>query len=1032
MAELSLYLFGAPRIVLDGAEIYIRRRKAVALLAYLAVTQQPHSRDALATLLWPDYNQTGARDNLRRNLSALHQALDGNWLAIDRSTIRLRDDTGLWVDVWQFQSLLAACQQHGHPKEQICPACIPLLQQAAELYCNDFLTGFTLADSPDFDDWQAYTTAQLRSALAMTLVRLLNGYADQRDYAKAIDYARRWVTLDPLHEPAHRRLMELYAQNDQQSAALRQYEECRQTLADELAIAPAPETMTLYAQIRDRVIGPAATRLPTAMIQRPLHNLPAQTTSLIGRAQAVAEVQRLLLNEPGCRLLNLVGPGGIGKTRLALAAAAQVVDAFPDGVFFVPFAPVGEVNAIVPAIAETLHFTFYSSSTPTEQLLDYLRQKKLLLVLDNFEHLLPGADLLTTLLRHSPNISLLTTARERLHLQEEWVYAVEGLAFPLLDAGDPMVTAAVDRADAYSAVQLFVQRARQTNATFHPAPTELAAIGRICRLVGGMPLGIELAAPWIRTLSCTEIAAEIAHSLDFLTTTLRNVPERHRSLRVLFAQTWQRLFSAEQAALMRLSVLRGGCTRDAAEAIAGITMLLLTALVDKALLRRTAQGRYELHELIRQFAAVKLDEAAQTAVARNQHLRYYMDWAEAVEPQLRVGPQVAQWYTQLEAEHDNLRAALAWACNGGEFQDGLRLVSALYDFWVGRGYLHEGYAQAERFLAHPAAAAAPVAERARALLTAGALAANWHNYHLARPLLIESETMARELGAAGQFTLARACIELSWTTIGLLDFAAAQRYGDEGLRLGHALDDAWVCGQARIVLGAVANDQGDYATAQQHFAAAIECCQPLGVTLVYGSALNSLGYLLSIQGDYPQAQAHLAQSIAIFDALGNQAEKAWSLFGLGEIAAAQNLLPAAEQYYQQALSIQRTLNDYDHTGNTLEAIGRLAQRQGDYARAATVLQESLALRVKMGYRPALASVLEAFALLVAAQGQAEWAVQLLGAADILLQHALRTPIHQAAHDRLVATLRTQLGEPLFSNAWAAGADRKLDEIIESL
>lgn len=249
MAQLALYLFGAPRMEVDGVERYIRRRKAVALLAYLAVTQQPHSRDALATLFWPEYDQTNARTNLRRTLSSLYRALDRNWLEIDRTAIRLHSEGELWVDIWHFQHALTACQRHGHDHNQLCPDCLPLLQQATELYHTGFMTGFTLADSPDFDDWQAYVTNQLQSALATMLERLLEPYADQRHYERAIDYARRWVALDPLHEPAQRRLMELYALNNQQHAALRQFEECRQLLADELGVPLAAATTDLYNAI---------------------------------------------------------------------------------------------------------------------------------------------------------------------------------------------------------------------------------------------------------------------------------------------------------------------------------------------------------------------------------------------------------------------------------------------------------------------------------------------------------------------------------------------------------------------------------------------------------------------------------------------------------------------------------------------------------------------------------------------------------------------------------------------------------------
>jgi non-specific serine/threonine protein kinase len=405
--------------------------------------------------------------------------------------------------------------------------------------------------------------------------------------------------------------------------------------AVELKAAPDADIPTRVATKAEEALPISAVRsMPTQ--PRVAHNLPVQTTSFIGRASELADIKRLLLEEPNCRLLNLAGPGGIGKTRLALATAAQLLETFPDGTSFVSLAPVGEIDDIVPAIAAALRFSFYGRTDPKDQLLDYLSQKQLLLVVDNFEHLLDGADLLSDILSQAPEVTLLATSRERLHLQEEWVYEVPGLAFPAgggqtsegADAMSPPESSEV--LTSYSAVELFTQRARQITASFAPSTDEMADIGRICQLVEGMPLGLELAAPWIRTLSCREIAAEIERSLDFLTTSLRNMPERHRSLRVVFEQTWGRLSDGEHAVLQQLSVFRGGCTREAAEQVTGATLPVLSSLVDKALLRRTNLGRYELHELIRQFAEAQLQtEPAAVEQAQQRHRDYFIAFLEA-------------------------------------------------------------------------------------------------------------------------------------------------------------------------------------------------------------------------------------------------------------------------------------------------------------------------------------------------------------------------------------------------------------------
>ena len=326
------------------------------------------------------------------------------------------------------------------------------------------------------------------------------------------------------------------------------------------------------------------------------HNLPAQATSFVGRQEELGEIAGLLA-DPRCRLLVLVGPGGIGKTRLAIEAAAALLGDFADGVYFVPLQSVAAPEFIGPAVAQAIGFSFYGSDDPREQLFDYLRDRRMLLVVDNVEHLLPGGELLAELLARAPHVKLLVTSREVLGLREEWVRPVRGLAFPPGEGAAP--------AGSYSAVQLFAERARQVNASFS-LEREAGCAAEISRLVEGMPLAIELAAAWLRALPCAEVAREIQGSLDFLTTTLRNVPERHRNVRAVFEQTWNRLPAAEQEVFRRLSVFRGGLTREAAGAVAGADLPTLQSLVDRALLSVSPAGRYEIHELLRQFAAERL------------------------------------------------------------------------------------------------------------------------------------------------------------------------------------------------------------------------------------------------------------------------------------------------------------------------------------------------------------------------------------------------------------------------------------------
>jgi predicted ATPase len=363
--------------------------------------------------------------------------------------------------------------------------------------------------------------------------------------------------------------------------------------------------------------------------------LPVSLTPFIGREQELAELGRLMA-EPECRCLTLVGPGGIGKTRLAVQTADQHRNEFAHGIAFIPLASVGAVDAVIPAIASAINLAFYGPIDPKVQLLNYLREKQMLLVVDNVEHLLvegahPGtiAELLIEILRGAAAIKLLVTSREVLNLQGEWSLEVQGLAFPRVEQ--------VDRFDEYSAVALFVQRARRARPGFEMNAEDKAGVVRLCRLVEGMPLAIELAATWVRILSPPEIASEVEHNLDFLNAQMRDLPERHRSMRAVFDHSWQMLSTEEKRVLGRLSVFRGGFQRQAAEQVVGASLSVLSSLVIRSLLRRTAAGRYDLHELIRQYSASKLaEDPPELHAVQERHSVYYLGLLEEEGLKLRT------------------------------------------------------------------------------------------------------------------------------------------------------------------------------------------------------------------------------------------------------------------------------------------------------------------------------------------------------------------------------------------------------------
>lgn len=626
--RLTLRLLGPPETLREGARFdAFGTLKTAALLYYLAATRRPHTRDHLATLFWGEMPDDNAKRNLTKSLQVLRKHFSP-WLNIETQTVALAPDAAIDVDLLAFD----------HPPSA--PHDLGALEAQIALYRGDTLDGVMLRDSPDFETWLVGERERLRDLLLRRLDQAVDLRLAAGDATRAMEHANRLLGLDPWRESAHRQMMTLLAHVGQRNAALAQYEQCRRALADELGVAPSAETTALYERLKR-----AGETIP--------NNLSAVSTRFVGRVAELAGIDAHL-RDPACRLLTLVGSGGIGKTRLALQAAlkfAQPRDEsapFPDGVFFVNLAPSqasdagAAESAILRAIAETLYlFRKSSDDTPT-RLREHLAQRQLLLVLDNFEGLIAGTTTLTSLLQSSPNLKLLVTSRERLNLREEWVSEIMGLTDE-------------------TARELFALLAAQMRGTELTAADQ-PHVATICALTQNTPLALELAAGWLRVLSCEDVAAEIAVSLDFLTTHLRDVPERHRSLRAVFEYSWRMLPDRERDAFQRLSIFRGVFSREAALAVAGAPLPVLATLTDKSMIRLKVDGRYATHELLRQYGEELLQASPDLELrTRDLHCEYYTGRMASLTPQLRNEQRQALAMDEIEIDQDNFRAAWGWA-----------------------------------------------------------------------------------------------------------------------------------------------------------------------------------------------------------------------------------------------------------------------------------------------------------------------------------------------------------------------------------
>lgn len=917
MQPIEIHLLGEFSVQVNGRSLpALNADRPKTLLAYLLLHRHsPQPRRHLAFLLWPDSTEAQALSNLRYLLHTLRQALPDadSYLAADKLTLQWRPQLPYRLDVADFEEALLAAAQTTDP-----PTARRWLEQAISHYRGDLLPA-------NYDDWLIPLRDDLARRYQAALIQLVDLLTEAGDYQSAANYAQQLAQQDPLNEGHTIRLMRLYALAGERSAIRRVYQQCASTLEEELGLEPEAATQAAYKEALAQAAAPSA---PLPVVAAPMPRpLPQPATPFLGREVELREIGRLLA-DPHCRLLTITGPGGMGKTRLALQTAVVQQPHFRDGVAYISLRPLNSADFLAATIASALNMTLSGQPDIRGQLLHLLARREMLLLLDNFEHLLDGVDLIADILAQASGVKLLVTSRQRLDLQEEWSFALGEFNLPAAPTAAEM--------EASSAVALFTQSARRAATDFNLTPADYEPVVRICRLVGGLPLGIELAASWTRLLSCAEIAQELEQGLDFLAVNTRNMPPQHQNLRAVFDQSWALLTPAEQQLLQTLTIFQGSFTRPAAAAVAEATLPLLSGLIDKSLLRRQGPDRYSLHELIRQYAAERL-RAAEVVyqAARAKHGRYTLQWLAEQATVLR-GPGQKDGLTAVSAELANIRTAWEWAASQRQ-ADLLRLAAfSLFYFYELRGLLHEGEAAfrlAAESLPQDTDAAGRESQAALSAMQTYQAHLSFRTGKMALAETLLRQTIARLQTVTDDTTLGYAARQLGLIDWSLGRFDEALNLLQTSLTLAEQQEDHWGKAMAQVYLGLIMQDRGELSAARQQLTAVQPAVRALGDPRLLGNALLIAGRTNLLLGHLAEAEEQLITCLEATRETNDPNSIIYATHYLGLVKQAQGDLPAARQFIEQSVALFTQFNDLVGLERASVTLGFLEIDTGDFEMA---------------------------------------------------------------------------------------------------
>jgi serine/threonine protein kinase/tetratricopeptide (TPR) repeat protein len=802
---------------------------------------------------------------------------------------------------------------------------------------------------------------------------------------------------------------------------------------------------------------------PTPSAQRAKHNLPTQLTSFVGRQAELTELARLL-NDPAVRLVTILGAGGMGKTRLSLEAGAAQLNHYPNGVYFVPLASIDSSEAIVPATAQALGFSFYEGGEPRQQLLDYLREKSMLLILDNFEHLLSGVDLVGEILNTAPPVKILSTSRARLNVQGEQLFHLSGMDFP--DWETP--------ADAmeYSAVKLFLQSARRVRPDFELTPDNLKYVARICKLVEGMPLGILLAASWVEMLALEEIAKEIEKNLDFLETEQRDLPDRQHSMRAVFDYSWNLLTPGEQEVFKKLSVFRGGFTREAAQQVTGASLRELMGLVDKSLLQRSSSGRYGIHELLRQYAAEKLARAPEDEQAcKDRHCTYYAKFLQQRETRL-VSKEQKQVLPEIIIENENLRAAWDWAVSRGKIEEINCCLESLAETYRIQGWFKKGeevVGSAVQMLSGDQEGNAHPESRlvlGKALVWQGRFCESLGLEEKVEPLFQASLVIFRDLGALREVACALSylggcggtygsdspedeqCLEalaifkeigdqrgialslngLAWAKLHQGNYILSKKYFQDSLALFRKVDNREGITKSLSGLGYNSWILGEYPEAKQLHQVMLSLCRETGDQEGISRSIGNLGIDAIGLREYEEARRLFQESLALYKETGDKRGVADELGDLGELANIMGEYLAAAQFAQESLELYREVYHVDVSW-PVRVLGNAVCRMGTLLEARDCLHRALMYDVSLRRMSLVILDLIGIASLMKAEGKMDKGLELL---TLVIHHPISWQMAKDQAAPLIAKLEAELPPDIVAAAKERGRARDLESTIAEL
>lgn len=924
VSMLKVYTLGRLTIELhDEGSVTFVSQKAPVLLVYLLMHPREHSREVLAEMFWSDTTTPQALKNLRTVLSNLQKLL-GDYLDVTRQTLAITKPESIWFDKQAFESRLdeiGAKQKHPYSPRKL----IAELAEAINLYQGDFLVGVKTSNAPQLDTWIMLEQERLRGRVANAMLKLVELALASGYYEQGIEYGRKLLAIEPLWEEAHRALMILLVKSGNRTAALQQYEACVKILQIELDIEPDEETQNVYRDIKTGRI-----RVSTEPHQRPT-NLQQPTTPYVATPSVIEKINSLLDN-PKCRLVTIMGQGGMGKTRLSQHLGLQRLEDYLDGVYFVPLASVTVPEVLPLAILDALGVDHTDSRlSPLDTLLSLLRRKHVLLILDNFEHLMNKADVLSTILGHAPYVQIVVTSREQLHLQGEHVFYLRALAY------------AESKKDhsSFEAGELFVQMAKLAQVDFDATP-HLEAINHICQLVDGLPLAIVIAAAWVRFLPPEAIAERIRESLEFLTVERRDFPEHHRGIMALLRMTWADLSDHERMIMMKIAVFPGDFDEVAAETISSATLEDMRLLVSKSLLQADGQGRYFLHELLRRFALEQSEADNIAYETRHAHRNYYRAW---LEEQAEQHVPIHTLYRKIDHEYHNV-TCIDWL-EGEDFHHAvLDHAPILADYWVMRGY---SLAEGVRLLNEALPYADNTQQKAHALYRTGQLLARMQQYDDSAPLLDMGLNHSREVG--------------------------------------DVLLEAKILNELYRVLGA----QGDYANARLNLLEMVEVVEQDSngdekqFQQILSMAYSNLGIVHMQMDDPVDAENYTRQALNLKDEVTDPVGTALCHNTLGVIALKRDGYDEAEEQFREAL---RIASDVGHTRHQTIYSGNLAEvlhKQGQYEQAYRMYFDTLQIAYQIDNNKTCLNVLEQLTDIALDMNQPERAVRLLGAANKLRQ-----------------------------------------------